>query len=77
VITDFGAESAVGVTAVSEPPPGRSPSASACAPYRDTIELGLSLPFNSQRSLLISTSYCPPSFFTQERQLGILRLDCA
>jgi transposase len=42
VITDFGAESALGGTAAPEPPPGRSPSASACAPYRDAIELGLS-----------------------------------
>ena len=42
VITDFGAESAVGVTAPPEPQPGRSPSASSCAPYRDAIELGLS-----------------------------------
>jgi transposase len=42
VITDFGAESAVGVTGAPEPQPGRSPSASACATYRDEIELGLS-----------------------------------
>ena len=36
VITDFGA-------ALANPtvPPGRSPSASACEPYRETIELGL------------------------------------
>ena len=42
VITDFGAESAVGGTAAPESQPGRSPSASACAPYREAIELGLS-----------------------------------
>ena len=36
VITDFGAELA------PEPAPSRSPSASACAPYQDTIEVGLS-----------------------------------
>jgi len=42
VITDFGAESAVGVTGAPEPQPGRRPSASSCAPYRDAIELGLS-----------------------------------
>jgi transposase len=42
VITDFGAESAVGVTSATEPQPSHSPSASACAPYRDAIELGLS-----------------------------------
>jgi transposase len=41
VITDFGAELAAGATLVPEPQPGRSPSASACAPYRETIELGL------------------------------------
>jgi transposase len=41
-ITDFGAESAIDGTAAPEPRPGRSPSASACMPYRDVIELGLS-----------------------------------
>jgi hypothetical protein len=40
VITDSGAESAV--ITVPEPQPGRSPSASACEPYRELIELGLS-----------------------------------
>jgi len=34
VTTDFGEELAT--------PPGRSPSASACEPYRETIEVGLS-----------------------------------
>jgi transposase len=42
VTTDFGAELADGTTAPPEPKPGRSPSASACGPYRDAIELGLS-----------------------------------
>jgi len=42
VITDFGAELAASTTAAPEPQPGRSPSASACAPYRELIELGLS-----------------------------------
>ena len=42
VITDFGAEWAASRIAASEPQPGRSPSASACAPYRELIELGLS-----------------------------------
>ncbi len=37
VITDFGAE-----LTTAAPEPKRSPSASACAPYRDAIELGLS-----------------------------------
>ena len=39
VITDFGAES-VTIT-LPETQPGRGPSASACEPYRELIELGL------------------------------------
>jgi transposase len=42
VITGFGAELATGATAVHDPQPGRSPSASACEPHREVIELGLS-----------------------------------
>ena len=42
VITDFGAELAGCATAPPEPKPSRSPAASACAPYREAIELGLS-----------------------------------
>jgi transposase len=42
VITDFGAELTTGAAAAPEPQPGCSPTASACAPYRDAIELGLS-----------------------------------
>lgn len=42
MITDFGAELAVSAPTAAEPKPGRSPSASACAPYRDAIEVGLS-----------------------------------
>ena len=43
VITDFGAGLAAGLTVVPpDPPPGRSPSASACWPYREATELGLS-----------------------------------
>ena len=42
VITDFGAELAASAPTAVEPKPGRSPSASACAPYRDAIEVGLS-----------------------------------
>ena len=41
VITDFGAELAAS-PAAPEPQPDRSPSASACAPYREAVELGLS-----------------------------------
>lgn len=39
VTTDFGAES---TAAAPEAQPGRSPSCSACEPYRESIELGLS-----------------------------------
>ena len=42
VTTDSGAESAGGTAAKPEPQPGRSPSASACEPYREAIEVGLS-----------------------------------
>jgi len=42
VITDPGAALIAGPPAAPEPQPGRSPSASACALYRDAIELGLS-----------------------------------
>ena len=43
VITDFGGGLAAGATVMPDPPPpGRSPSASACWPYREAIELGLS-----------------------------------
>ena len=42
VITDFGGELVVRAAAAAEPQPSHSPSASACAPYRDAIELGLS-----------------------------------
>jgi transposase len=40
VTTDFGAESAD--PTASEPKPSRGPSASACEPFREVIELGLS-----------------------------------
>jgi transposase len=42
VTTDFGAELAASAPTAAEPKPGRSLSASACAPYRDMIEVGLS-----------------------------------
>lgn len=42
VITDFGAELAGSTASPENPPPGRSPTASACEPYRETIESGLS-----------------------------------
>ena len=42
VTTDSGGESAGETPAISEPPPGRSPSASACEPYGEAIAVGLS-----------------------------------
>jgi transposase len=42
VTTDFGAASAGETVVPAEPRPGRSPSASACEPYREVIELGRS-----------------------------------
>ena len=42
VITDPGAELTAKTTAVPKPQPSHSPSASACAPYREAVELGLS-----------------------------------
>ncbi len=42
MITDFGAELEVNEPGTAEPQPGRSPSASACEPHREAIELGLS-----------------------------------
>jgi hypothetical protein len=43
VITDSGGESSTSTNeAKPDPPPGRGPSSSACIPYQDVIELGLS-----------------------------------
>jgi len=42
VITDFGGELDAGKAGAAETQPGRSPSASACEPHRELIELGLS-----------------------------------
>ena len=42
VITDSGTELAASAAAVAVPQPGRSPSASACTPHREAIEVGLS-----------------------------------
>ena len=41
VITDSGVELAGSVAPSPTAPPGRSPTSSACEPYRETIELGL------------------------------------
>jgi transposase len=42
VTTDLGAEPGVATAPAPAPQPGRSPSASACEPYREVIELRLS-----------------------------------
>jgi hypothetical protein len=42
VITDSGGESAPATEAKPDSQPGRSPSSSACIPYQEVIELGLS-----------------------------------
>ena len=42
VTTDSDAPSVASAVAAVEPQPGRSPSASACVPYREAVELGLS-----------------------------------
>jgi transposase len=42
VITDFGSGLSTTPAQESAPQPGRSPSASACTPYRELIEVGLS-----------------------------------
>ena len=42
MITDFGGDLANPATSPPTAPPGRSPGSSACEPYRETIELGLS-----------------------------------
>jgi transposase len=42
VITDFGAELTGSTALPDNPPPGRSPTASACEPYREAIDVGLS-----------------------------------
>ena len=42
MITDSGGESAATSEAKPDPQPGRSPSSSACLPYQDVIEVGLS-----------------------------------
>jgi hypothetical protein len=42
VITDSGGEPATSTEAKPDSPPGRSPSSSACIPYQDVIELGIS-----------------------------------
>jgi hypothetical protein len=57
MITDFGVESAV-ITG-PEPKPSQRPSASACEPHRDFINLGLSSGCNAmaiRQNLWISTA---------------------
>jgi transposase len=47
VITDSGGESATTTEAIPQSQPERSPSSSACLPYQDVIELGISRGRNS------------------------------
>ena len=47
VITDSGGESATTSEAKPDSQPGRSPSSSACLPYQDVSELGLSRGWNA------------------------------
>ena len=47
VTTDFGVGSVGEADTTPEPQPGHSPSSSACEPYRDSIERGLSLGRNA------------------------------
>lgn len=49
VTTDFGAGSAREEVVPAEPQPGRSHSASACEPFREVIELGVSRGPHSRR----------------------------
>jgi transposase len=73
VITDFGAESVT--IAVPEPVPGRSPSASACEPYRELIELGLSQGRNAKaiwQDLVDGYSFTA-SYQSVQRFVGRLR----
>ena len=73
VITDFGAES-VRIT-VPEPPPSRSPSGSACEPYRELIELGLSRGRNGKAIWqdLVDTHSFTASYQSVQRFIGKLR----
>jgi hypothetical protein len=48
VITDFGGELADQNVAVSDPSPGQSSSASACEPWREVVESGISLGRNAK-----------------------------
>ncbi|HXN48499.1 MAG TPA: hypothetical protein VN893_17755, partial [Bryobacteraceae bacterium] len=72
VITDFGA----GLAAPApEPQPGRSPSASACGPYREAIEVGLSQGRNARAIWqdLVDTSGFAAGYQSVRRFVGKLR----
>ena len=75
VITDFGAE--LDDPAVPPPtaPPGRSPTFSACAPYRETIELGLSQGRNAMAIWqdLVDTGGFTASYQSVQRFVHTLR----
>jgi len=57
-----------------EPPPGRSPSASACEPYRELIELGLSRGRNAKAIWqdLVDTHSFTASYRSVQRFIGKL-----
>ena len=76
VITDFDAGSAaVSMVAAAEPQPGRSPSASACGPYREAIEVGLSQGRNAKAIWqdLVDTCGFAAGYQSVRRFVGKLR----
>ncbi len=72
VTTDFGA---VSTGSTIEPRPGRSPSASACEPYREQIELGLSRGRNSMAIWqdLVDSQGCTAGYQSVKRFIRKLR----
>jgi transposase len=72
VITDSGAEPVM--ITVREPQPGRSPSASACEPYRELIALGLSRGRNAKAIWqdLVDTHSFTASYQSVQRFIGKL-----
>jgi len=69
VITDFGAELANPAAPPPTAPPGRSPTASACEPYRETIEVGLARGRNAMAIWqdLVDTCGFPGSYQSVQR----------
>ena len=77
VITDSGAESVM--ITVPETQPGRSPSASACKPYRELVELGLSRGRNAKAIWqdLADGHFFTASYQSVQRFVGKLRRSAA